>query len=186
MQLELSLQIVHSLLAMYCRLAARLTARHKAMLRRWFSVGAAAGLMASLASVVLLITELRSLLRATFPAPREAEAATKLPPTLQLALPGVTLPASHALPLWLALAVSLVVHEVREGGRGRRGGASPRTRVVSVFGGGSMACKALLPACSSTGCLKGTSCAGPAVQLCPQHQVPQPRHTSTYTPSSTP
>jgi len=107
---------MYSLLAINCRLAARLTARHKAVLKRWFSVGAVAGLVASVASVVLLITELRSLLRATLRTPREAAAAAAdPPPSLQLALPGVTLPASHALPLWLALAVSLVVHEVREG-----------------------------------------------------------------------
>jgi len=35
---------------------------------------------------------------------------------LGLALPGLTVPASDAVPLWLATAAALAVHEVRKGG----------------------------------------------------------------------
>ena len=50
----------------------------------------------------MLLSELVTLLRPLL-APA-AEAAAQPPPQLALALPGVTLPASHAAPLWLALA----------------------------------------------------------------------------------
>lgn len=92
------------------RLADGLGAQQRRWLRRWFTCGAAVGLVAACASVALLVSELHALLR---PAPAvEGPAATGAGPQLQLALPGVTLPATHALPLWLALAASLTAHEV--------------------------------------------------------------------------
>ncbi|KAL4444603.1 hypothetical protein ABPG77_002420 [Micractinium sp. CCAP 211/92] len=90
-------------------LAGGLSTQQRRWLRRWFSCGAAAGLMAACASMALLVTELHALLG---PAQASAAGADAVAgPRLQLALPGVTLPASHALPLWLALAVSLAAHE---------------------------------------------------------------------------
>jgi hypothetical protein len=69
------------------------------------------GLAASAASVALLTSELWALL------PRGGAAGpageVRSAPRLALALPGVTLPLIHAVPLWLALALSLAVHEVR-------------------------------------------------------------------------
>lgn len=93
-----------------CRLGKGLGTQQRRWLRRWFHCGAAAGLAAACASVALLAGELRALLRAE---PAGAGAAAGGPgPRLQLALPGVTLPGSHALPLWLALTASLAAHEV--------------------------------------------------------------------------
>ena len=72
--------------------------------------------------MALLASELSTLLGAMLaPTPAESEeaggsttaAGQAAVPRLQLALPGVTLPFSHAAPLWLALAVALTVHEVR-------------------------------------------------------------------------
>ncbi len=97
-------------------LLGRLGARHRLFLRRWFACGAAAGLLAAACSVALLGSELYTLLRGQMPAQTaEAVAARAVAgtgPRLQLAIPGVTLPFSHAAPLWLALAVSLALHEV--------------------------------------------------------------------------
>lgn len=80
--------------------------------RRWFGVGAAVGLAASAASVVLLASELWTLL-ADWGGAAGPAGAGRSAPRLALALPGVTLPLIHAVPLWLALALSLAVHEVR-------------------------------------------------------------------------
>ncbi len=103
--------------ATLCRLAGGLSTQQRRWLRRWFSCGVAAGLVAACASVALLVTELHALLG---PAQASAAGADAVAgPRLQLALPGVTLPASHALPLWLALAVSLAAHEVRACGLSR-------------------------------------------------------------------
>lgn len=93
-----------------CRWLSRAAARHRRGLRAWFTAGAAAGLAAGAASVAVLLAEAATLLQPMFTSPTEA--AVQPPPRLALALPGVTLPASHAAPLWLALAASLVVHEV--------------------------------------------------------------------------
>ena len=92
-----------------CRWLSRTAACHRWRLRAWFTAGAAAGLVAGAASVGVLLAESATLLRPMFTSPSEAAVQA---PRLALALPGVTLPASHAAPLWLALAASLVVHEV--------------------------------------------------------------------------
>ena len=94
-----------------CRWLSRTAARHRRSLRAWFGAGAAAGLAAGAASVAVLLAELATLLRPLV-TPAGA-AAVQPPPRLALALPGVTLPASHAAPLWLAIAASLLIHEVR-------------------------------------------------------------------------
>ncbi|KAL4427720.1 hypothetical protein ABPG75_001809 [Micractinium tetrahymenae] len=91
-------------------LASGLGAQKRHWLRRWFSLGAVAGLVAACASVALLAGELRALLRPPAAA-AGAAAAAESGPRLQLALPGITLPGSHATPLWLALAASLAAHE---------------------------------------------------------------------------
>lgn len=106
-------------------------------------MGAAAGVLVGMCSVALLTHEAYALLRQRYRTggsggtATEAAAAEEATPRLQLALPGVTLPASHALPLWLALALSLVVHEVH--GLGRRSG-------LMSMGGSSLIASACLPA----------------------------------------
>ena len=111
-----------------CRLTSKLAGRHKRALQRWFSTGAAVGLLAGAGSVALLASELATLLAPSAGGgggAAAAEAAAQAVPRLQLALPGITLPISHAAPLWLALAVSLAVHEVRLGWQGWKNANSP-------------------------------------------------------------
>ncbi|KAI3429503.1 hypothetical protein D9Q98_005592 [Chlorella vulgaris] len=84
------------------------TADARSWLRSWFCLGAIVGLLAAACSVLLLVSELLTLLRGVQPA---ADGVVIAAPRLQLAIPGLTLPWSHAAPLWLALAISLAVHE---------------------------------------------------------------------------
>jgi hypothetical protein len=90
---------------------AQLTAAQRAAVRQWFNVGLVVGLLAAVCSILLLWKELYMLLAALWQPPAVGSRSAA-DPLIKLTLPGVTLPLSHAGPLWLALAISLAVHEV--------------------------------------------------------------------------
>ena len=95
-----------------CRPAAAWAGRRRGLLRGWFAAGACVSLAVGLAAVGVL---LRELLAASFLGSPAAEGAAGAATAggLQLAVPGVTLPASHALVLWLGVVLAMSIHEVR-------------------------------------------------------------------------
>eukprot|EP00884_Botryococcus_braunii_P021430 jgi/Botrbrau1/7971/Bobra.9_2s0122.1 len=91
---------------------------YQTLLRQWFSAGAWMAAMLALSSCMVLFQELRKIAAWTSQmwegqdGRGEGLQMAGAPNGLSLAIPGVTIPWSHGLYLWLAAILSISVHEV--------------------------------------------------------------------------